>query len=137
MSQCVTVLPSKEDAINAHTPLFQIGIDPTRRQAMQHYAGMLPACAATACMPAPLAYPGEDEAIIARHALRVALHVAAVAADRAKNPRVQKLLDLLADGDDWSSRYARSCNDDDLAVVDHCGSELRAVADDIAYSWGV
>ena len=126
--------------MNAHTLLSQITQKPSpaRRHAGQVYAAMLPACADTARIPSPLAYAAEADDIISRHALAVALQVAAIAADRAKRPDVRKLVLAVIEGDDWSTRYARSCNDDDLAMVEDAGATLRDAAEDIAAKdWGV
>lgn len=116
--------------------------DPLTAHAARLYAAMLPDVTADADIHSPLAYDGEDADIISRHALRVALALVAVAADRVQGDKseasrdfaanVEKLALSLLQGEDYSSRYARSCNDDDLTMVEDACAALRYAAENIA-----
>ena len=129
--------------MNAHTFPASIrriiqGADPLMDQARRMYAGMMPEITETARIPAPLAHADEAQDAINRHALRLALALLCVAAERANRPEVENIAAAILQGDEWSTRYARSCNDDDLAMVESAGSELRDAAENIAgIEWSV
>ena len=120
--------------MNAYAPITELILrDPVRRQAQQLYAAILPQCIATT---SPVVR--DQEAAAARHTLHLTLRMAAVAASRANQPKIQALLETLVEGDQWAGVYACSGDDDDLSMVEATGADLMGAAEDIALNvWGV
>lgn len=136
--------------MNAHTlpisiPRVMRNPDPLKAQARRLYAAMIPEVAGTARIPSPVSYPDEAQDVINRHALKLALALVGIAAERMNVDRfyrdyaaqVAVLAEALIEGQDWSLVHARSERDDHWRMVEANAEKLRDAAENIASKeWG-
>lgn len=133
--------------MNAHTLTTRQARnpDPLKAQARRLYAAMIPEIAGTARIPSPVSYPDEAQDVINRHALKLALALATVAAERMNVDRfyrdyaaqVAVLADALIEGQECSLTHARSERDDHWEMVEAEAEKLRGAAENIARKeWG-